>query len=84
MKFQFRRYLLIWNKGRQKEKVWCEFNKSTEMKFFVTETLSFLRRNNFVAIGFFGRLSMTKQFSLLKEPNNDETKSSLKNRSDYP
>ena len=28
--------------GRQKEKVWREFNKSLEMKFFVTETLSFI------------------------------------------
>ena len=64
--------------GRQKEKVWREFNKSIETKFFVTETLSFLRRNNFVAVDFAGRLSATKQMSSLKERNSDETKSSLK------
>ena len=35
--------------GRQKEKVWRKFNKDIETKFFVPETQSFLRRNNFVA-----------------------------------
>ena len=54
------------------------------MKFFVVETLSFLQRNNFIAIGFAGRLLATKQMSLLKEPNSDKTKSSLKNQFDYP
>ena len=70
--------------GRQKEKVWREFNKSTETKFFVTEILSFLRRNNFVTVDFVGRLLVMKQISSLKEPNSDETISLLKNRSDYP
>ena len=70
--------------GRQKEKVWREFNKSTETKFFVTEILSFLRRNNFVTIDFVGRLLAMKQILSLKEPNSDETISLLKNRSDYP
>ena len=75
---------VILKQGCQKEKVWREFNMSIETKFFVTKTLSFLWRNNFVAVGFVERLSVTKQFLLLKEPNNDETKSSLKNRSNYP
>ena len=70
--------------GRQKEKVWREFNKSTEMKFFVTEILSFLRRNNFVTVDFVGRLLAMKQILSLKEPNSDETILLLKNRSDYP
>ena len=70
--------------GYQKEKVWREFNKSTEMKFFVVETLSFLRQNNFITVDFAGRFSATKQMSSLKEPNSDETISSLKNQSDYP
>ena len=70
--------------GRQKEKVWREFNKSTEMKFFVTEILSFLQRNNFVTVDFVGRLLAMKQILSLKEPNSDETILLLKNRSDYP
>ena len=70
--------------GHQKEKVWREFNKSTEMKFFVTEILSFLRRNNFVTVDFVGRLLAMKQILSLKEPNSDETILLLKNRSDYP
>ena len=70
--------------GRQKEKVRREFNKSTEMKFFVTEILSFLRRNNFVTVDFVGRLLAMKQILSLKEPNSDETILLLKNRSDYP
>ena len=70
--------------GHQKEKVWREFNKSIETKFFVTEILSFLRRNNFVTVDFVGRLLVMKQISSLKEPNSDETISLLKNRSDYP
>ena len=70
--------------GRQKEKVWRKFNKSSETKFFISETLGFLRRNNFVAVGFAGRLLVTKQMLSLKEPNSDEKKLSLKNQSDYP
>ena len=70
--------------GRQKEKVWRKFNKSSETKFFISETLGFLRQNNFVAVGFAGRLLATKQMSLLKEPNSDEKKLSLKSQSSYP
>ena len=70
--------------GPQKEKVWHEFNKATMMKFFVVEILGFLRRNNFFAIDFAGRLSATKQMSLLKKPNNDETISLLINQFTYP
>ena len=36
--------------------------------------ISLQRRNNFVAVGFVGRLSATKQISSLKDPNSDETK----------
>ena len=69
--------------GHQKEKIWHEFNKSIE-NFSSLQLLSFLRQNNLVVVDFTGRLSTLKQMSSLKEPNSDETISSLKIQSDYP
>ena len=45
--------------------------------------ISLQRRNSFVAVGFIGRLSATKKISSLKDPNRDETISSLKIHSTY-
>ena len=70
MKLKFRHYLLIRNKG-------------AKMKNGGENLISLQRRNNFVVVGFVRRLSAMKQISLLKDPNSDETKSSLKNHSTY-
>ena len=58
-KFEFRCYLLIRNKG-------------AKMKNGGANLISLQRRNNFIAVGFVGRLSATKQISSLKDPNSDE------------